>query len=96
MIDVLHAVAACEGVIHYWDVAKQPGGTVLLRASSVRQFPSEDQAAEVAHGIAERIAPDGYDAHTVSAAARTNGAPRDGWHAFVEVLIRTQVGTGRR
>jgi hypothetical protein len=96
MIDVLHAVAACEGLIHYWDVAKQPGGTVLLRASSVRFFASEEEAVRNAHGIAERISPPGYDAHTVSAGARTDGVVSEGWHAFVEVLIGAQVGTGTR
>lgn len=94
MIDVLHAVAACEGVIHYWDVAKQPGGTVLLRASSVEHFSSEEEAEQVARRIAEQLPPSGHEAHTVSAVARTNGGTRDEWHAFAEVLIGAKVGTG--
>ena len=95
MIDVLHAVAACEGVIHYWDVAKQPGGTVLLRASSVSHFSSEEEAVQVARRIAEELPPSGYEAHTVSALARIENGSRDEWHAFAEVLIGAKVGTGR-
>lgn len=93
MIDVFHAIAACDDLIRYWDVAKHPDGGVLLRASSQRWFPTERQAVDSAGDIVQRLRPDGYDARMVNATARTNGRPSDGWHAFVEVLIGVRVGT---
>lgn len=93
MLDVFHAIAACDDLIHYWDVAKQSGGGVLLRASSLQRFPSEAEAVDTAHEIAHRVRPAGYDLRTVSAAARTNGSPGEGWHSFVEVVIVREVGT---
>lgn len=93
MIDVFHAIAACDDLIHYWDVAKHATGGVLLHASSQRRYASEDEAASVARLIAQRVQPPGHDARTVSAEARTNGSPGDGWQAFVEVLVGAPVGT---
>jgi hypothetical protein len=93
MIDVFHAIAACDDLIHYWDVAKQAGGGVLLRVSSQRRFPSETDAVAVAQEIARRIGPAGYDLQTVNATARSANDPGDGWHALVEVVIAASVGT---
>jgi hypothetical protein len=93
MIDVFHAIAACDDLIHYWDVAKHAGGGVMLRASSQRRFPTEAHAVEVAHEIARRIGPAGHDLQIVNASARSANGPGDGWHAFVEVVIGAPVGT---
>jgi hypothetical protein len=93
MIDVFHAIAACDDLIHYWDVAKHAGGGVLLRASSQQLFPSETDAVEVAREITRRIGPAGYGLQTVSATARSANGPGGGWHAFVEVVIAASVGT---
>ena len=87
MIDVFHAIAACDGLIHYWDVAKRAEGGVLVRLSSASRQATEQAAVAVAHMIAERVQPDGYDVRTVSAVARTDGDTDGGWHGFVEVVI---------
>jgi hypothetical protein len=91
MIDVFHAIAACDGLIRYWDVAKHPEGGVLVRLTSASRQATEQAAVAVAHMIAERVQPDGYDVRTVSAVARTHGETDGdtdgGWHGFVEVVI---------
>lgn len=93
MIDVFHAIAGCDDLVHYWDVAKHAGGGVLLRASSQERFPTEDAALQVAHTMAVRLRPAGYDARTLNAEARANGSPGDGWQASVEVLVGAPAGT---
>lgn len=95
MIDVFHAIAACDDLIHYWDVAKHADGGVLVRANSQRHFPTESLAVSTAHEIAPRLAPRGYDVRTLNVAARAAEDRRDGWHAFVEVVIGAPVGIDR-
>ena len=45
MIDVFHAIAACDGLIHYWDVAKRAEGGVLVRLSSASRQATEQAAS---------------------------------------------------
>ena len=94
MIDVFHAIAACDDLIHYWDVAKHDGG-VFLRASSQQRYPTERRAVEVAHEIARRFGPPGHSIRIVSATARSANGSGHGWNAFVEVVIGAPVGTAR-
>lgn len=87
MVDVFHAIGACDGLVHYWDVAKRAEGGVLVRATSQRRFATEAAAVEAARAIADRLEHPAYDVQAISAAARTDGSADAGWHAFVEMLI---------
>ena len=87
MIDVFHAIGACGDLIHYWDVAKRGEGGVVVRATSVHRYPSEDAAVEAAREIAERVQPAGYDVLSLSTMGRGHGRPVSGWQALIEVQI---------
>lgn len=87
MLELFHAISQLGDHIDYWDLARQPGGGVLLRAKSRVTYASEHAATEIARGLAARIEALGHDVRDVRTATRAGAESEPGWHAFIEILV---------
>ncbi|HEY0905421.1 MAG TPA: hypothetical protein VGE14_16185 [Marmoricola sp.] len=87
MLELLHAIAACEDVIQSWELSRDAGGFVV-RARSRQRFGTEQAASDETTLMAKRLVTGGFDVTSQRTGARLVEARGSTWQGSVELVLR--------